>query len=128
MSLQTLAALGLATLASAMTHVKNTHTVDRRSTAEYNGVNYDVFEHAATRSTMSYVTNSGICETTAGVNQYSGYFSVGKLLAFFHGHGYLLTESQQLAQTCGSGSLRPGQLPPLLLWPCGSTAARDAVL
>ncbi len=27
---------------------------------------------------LSYVNNSGICETTPGVKQYSGYLSVGK--------------------------------------------------
>lgn len=26
---------------------------------------------------MSFVNNSGICETTPGVNQYSGYVTVG---------------------------------------------------
>ncbi|KAM5375123.1 hypothetical protein ACJA88_007788 [Fusarium oxysporum] len=37
-----------------------------------------VFKHAATNSKLEYVTNSGICETTPGVGQYSGYLSVGK--------------------------------------------------
>lgn len=50
---------------------------DKRSTVEEDGVNYTVFEHAATNSVVKFVTNSGICETTPGVNQYSGYFSVG---------------------------------------------------
>jgi hypothetical protein len=50
---------------------------DRHSFVARGGVNHTVFEHAATSSKMSYVTNSGICETTSGVNQYSGYFSVG---------------------------------------------------
>lgn len=39
-----------------------------------------VFKHAATDSKLEYVTNSGICETTPGVGQYSGYLSVGKLI------------------------------------------------
>lgn len=43
-----------------------------------NGINYNVFEHRDTGATLSYVKNSGICETTPGVNQYSGYLSVGK--------------------------------------------------
>ena len=51
--------------------------VDRRSFEVKNGVNYTVFEHAATGAKLSFVTNSGVCETTPGVNQYSGYFSVG---------------------------------------------------
>jgi hypothetical protein len=50
---------------------------DKRSTVEEDGVKYTVFEHAATKSVVKFVTNSGICETTPGVNQYSGYFSVG---------------------------------------------------
>lgn len=50
---------------------------DKRSYVERDGVTHTIFEHAATNSTLDYVTNSGICETTEGVNQYSGYFSVG---------------------------------------------------
>jgi hypothetical protein len=45
---------------------------DKRSFVEEEGVKYTVFEHAATNSTLKFVTNSGICETTPGVNQYSG--------------------------------------------------------
>lgn len=48
----------------------------RKRTPE--GVDVDVFEHASTNSSLEYVTNSGICETTPGVNQYSGYLNVGK--------------------------------------------------
>jgi hypothetical protein len=40
--------------------------------------NYTVFEHDDTGVKLQYVTNSGICETTPGVNQYSGYLSTGK--------------------------------------------------
>ncbi|KAI8717750.1 hypothetical protein NCS52_00851900 [Fusarium sp. LHS14.1] len=36
-----------------------------------------VFKHAATDSKLEYVSNSGICETTPGVDQHSGYLSVG---------------------------------------------------
>lgn len=50
---------------------------DKRSFVERDGVNYTVFEHAATGAKLEFVTNSGICETTPGVNQYSGYLSVG---------------------------------------------------
>ena len=50
---------------------------DKRSFSERDGVNYTVFEHAATGAKLEFVTNSGICETTKGVNQYSGYLSVG---------------------------------------------------
>ena len=51
--------------------------IDRRYVQEENGVEYDVFEHAATGAKIRFVTNSGICETTPGVQQYSGYLSVG---------------------------------------------------
>lgn len=50
---------------------------DRRSFVERDGTNFTVFEHAATGARMEFVANSGICETTPGVNQYSGYLSVG---------------------------------------------------
>jgi hypothetical protein len=53
------------------------HTNDKRSTVVEDGIKYTVFEHAATNATIKFVTNSGICETTKGVNQYSGYLSVG---------------------------------------------------
>lgn len=54
-----------------------THPTNKRYLEERDGVNYNVFEHAATNSKLSFVKNSGICETTPGVNQYSGYISVG---------------------------------------------------
>lgn len=44
---------------------------------EQNGITYNVFEHDATNSTISFVQDSGICETTPGVHTYSGYLSVG---------------------------------------------------
>lgn len=44
---------------------------------ERDGVEHHVFEHEPTGSKIDFVKNSGICETTPGVNQYSGYFSVG---------------------------------------------------
>ncbi|KAK0512578.1 hypothetical protein JMJ35_004595 [Cladonia borealis] len=50
---------------------------DKRSFVERDGNNVTVFEHAATGAKLEFVTNSGICETTLGVNQYSGYLSVG---------------------------------------------------
>lgn len=49
----------------------------RRSMIERNGVKRTIFEHEATGATIDFVTNSGICETTPGVNQYSGYLNVG---------------------------------------------------
>ncbi|KAI1138282.1 putative carboxypeptidase S1 [Hypoxylon sp. FL0543] len=53
------------------------HAANKRYVEERNGIHYNVFEHAATRSKLSFVNNSGICETTHGVNQYSGYITVG---------------------------------------------------
>ncbi|KAF2429796.1 putative carboxypeptidase S1 [Tothia fuscella] len=38
----------------------------------------NIFEHADTQSRIEYVSDSGICETTKGVKQHSGYFSVGE--------------------------------------------------
>lgn len=52
-------------------------TKDKRSFVERDGTNITIFDHAATDTRMEFVTNSGICETTPGVNQYSGYLSVG---------------------------------------------------
>ncbi|RGP81163.1 carboxypeptidase d [Fusarium longipes] len=52
-------------------------SLDKRYAVEDNGIKYKVFEHAATKSKTKIVSNSGICETTPGVNQHSGYFSVG---------------------------------------------------
>ena len=67
----------LLTLALATFTIASPSHVNRRSFEVRDGVNYTVFEHAATSSKLSFVTNSGVCETTPGVNQYSGYFSVG---------------------------------------------------
>jgi len=64
-------------LALATFAVASPGLVDKRSFEVKNGVNYTVFEHAATSSKLSYVIDSGVCETTPGVKQYSGYFSVG---------------------------------------------------
>ena len=50
---------------------------DKRSVVERGGVVYNVFEHAATGAKLEFVNYPGICETTSGVNQYSGYLSVG---------------------------------------------------
>ncbi|KAI1846991.1 hypothetical protein JX265_006812 [Neoarthrinium moseri] len=50
---------------------------DMRYVEVRDDITYNVFEHVATGTKMSFVNNSGICETTPGVNQYSGYLSVG---------------------------------------------------
>ncbi|KAK1991260.1 peptidase S10, serine carboxypeptidase, partial [Colletotrichum falcatum] len=71
------AALCLASVAVGLVMPKS-YAVDRA----YNlmseaGTNLSVYEHAATNSRARFVENSGICETTKGVKQYSGYFDVG---------------------------------------------------
>lgn len=45
---------------------------------ERDGIIYHQFQDRSTNSTIEVVKNSGICETTPGVNTYSGYFSVGE--------------------------------------------------
>ncbi|GJC87453.1 hypothetical protein ColLi_10291 [Colletotrichum liriopes] len=75
-----LSALGLAGVAVGLATPKS-YAVDRSySLMSEAGTNFSVFEHAATNSRTRYVQDSGICETTKGVRQYSGYFDVGKLL------------------------------------------------
>lgn len=49
--------------------------VNRRYVGERDGVLHNVFEDSATGVKTSFVNNSGICETTPGVNHYSGYIS-----------------------------------------------------
>lgn len=61
--------------ALAVPHSDRSNTV---STVKRDGITYNVFEHRATGSKLEFVKNSGICETTPGVNQYSGYLSVGE--------------------------------------------------
>lgn len=58
-------------------------SVDRRSFVERDGVSYTLFEHRATNASLEFVTNSGICETTKGVNTYSGYLNVGTNMSMF---------------------------------------------
>lgn len=56
------------------------HIRGKRSFYERDGVKRTVFDHEATGASLDFVTNSGICETTAGVNQYSGYITTGSKL------------------------------------------------
>lgn len=57
-------------------HVSQVSQKDKISIVERDGRNFTVLEHAATGVKLDFVTNSGICETTPGVNQYSGYISL----------------------------------------------------
>ena len=72
--------LCLPVLAAALPSVEPSGKLDRRYVEKGSdgGPDTTIFEHAATRSKIQYVTNSGICETTPGVNQYSGYLSAGE--------------------------------------------------
>ncbi|KAK4223800.1 Alpha/Beta hydrolase protein [Podospora fimiseda] len=56
---------------------------DKRYVENKNGITNNVFEHARTDTKLSFITNSGICETTPGVNQYSGYLTVNETLNMF---------------------------------------------
>lgn len=56
---------------------KSLKALNKRYSVERDGVRYEVFKHAATGAKLEFVKNSGVCETTPGVNQYSGYLSVG---------------------------------------------------
>ena len=49
----------------------------KRSYTHQDGVKRTLFQHEATGAAIYFVTNSGICETTPGVKQYSGYLNVG---------------------------------------------------
>lgn len=53
------------------------HLKGRRTQYKRDGVARTLFQHAASNSSIDFVTNSGICETTPNVNQYSGYLSIG---------------------------------------------------
>lgn len=53
------------------------HLRGKRSVVQIEGVERTIWEHDATHAKIDFVTNSGVCETTRGVNQYSGYVDVG---------------------------------------------------
>ena len=65
------------TLASAALATVSPALVDRRSYKVKDDANYTVFEHAATNTTLSYTSNRGLCETLPGIDQHSGYLTVG---------------------------------------------------
>lgn len=64
----------VATLAaSTAVHPDLTH--DAYTTED--GVSHTVVTDKSANTKLDFVTNSGVCETTPGVNQYSGYLDVG---------------------------------------------------
>ena len=61
-----------------------THPLLKRSSyTTDDGVQHTVVTDKSSNATLDFVTNSGVCETTAGVNQYSGYLDVGNGLHMF---------------------------------------------
>ncbi|KAG9233250.1 Alpha/Beta hydrolase protein [Amylocarpus encephaloides] len=69
----TLQTLALNIPSAAPPELRGTRTFVKRD-----GVDHTIFEHEATGAKIDYVANSGVCETTRGVDSYSGYVSVGK--------------------------------------------------
>lgn len=72
---QVWALLGLASLAmAAPSKDGSSQSLHKRYVEERGGITYNVFKKREDATTsLSYVENSGICETTAGVTTYSGY-------------------------------------------------------
>lgn len=73
---QLLSWLSVVTFALPSPHLSQS-SKNKVSIVERDGKKFTVLEHAATGIKLDYVTNSGICESTPGVNQYSGYISIG---------------------------------------------------
>ena len=55
----------------------------KRYTVQRDQATYIVVENEARNVRLEFVRNSGICETTPGVNSYSGYLSVGPDMNMF---------------------------------------------
>jgi hypothetical protein len=103
--------------------------VDKRYVEVRDDITYNVFEHAATGTKMSYVKNSGICETTPGVNQYSGYLTVGTNMNMWF--WYVLLASYpgpevSFLLTGVTGSSRLVTTPARRPWQPGSTVGQAA--
>jgi hypothetical protein len=70
--------LHLLVLASVAYFVIASHVPASKHAQEIiDDVEYNVFEDAHTGITFRYVPNSGVCETTSGVKQHSGYANFG---------------------------------------------------
>lgn len=110
-----------AVLAWSVTAAPTEQQKDKRSIVERDGVTYHVFEHAATGAKIEFVKNSGICETTPGVNQYSGYLSVGTNMNMWF--WYVVQFSQLYHLMIWLGSLKRGMTPALLPLQPGLTVA-----
>jgi hypothetical protein len=75
--LQVSVALPAADALIARTDASSDATRGRTSIEVRDGIKHTVFEHEATGARIDFVSNSGICETTPGVAQHSGYLNVG---------------------------------------------------
>jgi hypothetical protein len=64
-------------LPSTDIHRTDVATRGRTTFEEQEGILHTIFEHEATGAKLDFVSNSGICETTPGVAQHSGYLNVG---------------------------------------------------
>ncbi|KAH6666764.1 putative carboxypeptidase S1 [Halenospora varia] len=53
------------------------------SLVERDGVIRTIFDHEATGAQLDFVRDSGVCETTPGVRQYSGYVNVANMSMWF---------------------------------------------
>lgn len=72
-----LAAASFSCLAAGLPDI-SIESTNQRHTRRDDGIDYTVFEHAATKANLTYVKDSGVCETTPGVHQYSGTLSIGE--------------------------------------------------
>lgn len=81
--LAAVAQTAVAAPAAASSSSSESQHLNRRYIEEREGISYNVFVHYETGSKMSFVKNSGVCETTPGVNQYSGYLEVGKNMSMW---------------------------------------------
>lgn len=55
----------------------------KRYTVQRDQATYHVVENEARDARLEFVHNSGVCETTPGVDSYSGYLSVGPDMNMF---------------------------------------------
>lgn len=60
-----------------------TAALHQRYSAERDNILYNVIEDHSSGAKLEFVKNSGICETTPGVNSYSGYLTVGHDMNMF---------------------------------------------
>jgi carboxypeptidase D len=99
----------------------------RHYTEKRDGVVHTIFEDDATGGTMDFVTNSGICETTPGVNQYSGYFSVGSMASFHYMEQWLTNPENQSMWFWFFEARHNAHSAPLALWVNGGPGCSSMI-